>query len=336
MANNIANKVASNISDKTGILNILRSIYPEISEWATGKTYNVGEIVYRIDSDSGKLNVYIANEATNSDPLTDNESSWGHVSDNIVTLLKSTAIGNLTIFVDYQRGATKPDGTKNYPYKTVNDALKILPKNLNGATVNIIIADGKDLNGYLEGIVIENFSNGVINIQSETAFNQGTSLSDTYERYAGNLHVINFNISNCSASIAIKDMTLMGPMTTTEDRDTEPLVYVYNSQNVVIDRCDLYGVYTTMNIAYSLRVNTATVTVNNSLIRDSSMIAVEASNLSKVLLHNVIMNNHNTVIKSNASTVYLANTSISGYQVLYVTTYGGRIYDNAQTNAPNY
>ena len=332
-----ANKIASSINTyKKGTLNILRSVFPEIVEWEANELYGIGKLVYRIDDSTGNLNVYIANKVTNNDPLTDNGNTWSNVSDNILTTLKSTAFDRLVIYVDYQNSSAEPNGTEEQPYKTVNEVLSTLPKNLNGATVNIIIANGQDSNGYLDSIEIENFSNGVINIQSYTAFKDGTTSSDTYTKYSNNLHIQNFKISNCTASITLNDMTIMGPMQTIEGRDIEPLVYVYNSQNVVINRCYLYGVYTVENISYSIRSNVSNITVNNSLIQDSKMVAVEASNLSKVLLNNVILNNHNTVIKSNSSTVYLANASISGYQVLYVTTYGGRIYDNAQTDAPNY
>lgn len=78
---------------------------------------------------------------------------------NFVSELETVGFvyGDKTIYVDY-RGSESADGTITNPFKTIQAAINIIPKFLNGYTITIDIASGV----YNERVLLENFVGGNI------------------------------------------------------------------------------------------------------------------------------------------------------------------------------
>lgn len=90
---------------------------------------------------------------------------------------------NITIYVATTGSDGTGDGTSVNPYKTIQQALDMLPKDLGGFTATITIANGT----YTEELRINAFYNGVLNIYGPVV----TSLTDINCKIKGQINATN-------------------------------------------------------------------------------------------------------------------------------------------------
>jgi len=103
--------------------------------------------------------------------------------------------GDITIYVSTTGSDITGDGTQVNPFKTIQHAIDILPKDLGGYAVIINVADGT----YNEDIRILGFHSGEIYIRTSMpgALNQNTKINTAY-------------VKNCDAFVSVEGLQLLG------------------------------------------------------------------------------------------------------------------------------
>ena len=224
----------------------------------------------------------------------------------------SGLVGSVALYVSPSGSDTTGNGGSTTPYATLAKALSTLPKDLNGKSVTINLAGGT----YTEARVsIDQFHSGALLIQgteaSHAVFNNGIS------------------ITNTTAKLTLQYVDCKGTA-------SAAAVNIQYATNVVLNYCNYQGESATTPIVGI-----------GALISDLSTVLV---NICDFKYFDKAMDCHRSVVTIQAltgSTNNLCINSVDGSIVsgglngltgaaLYRTSYGGRIYTGAQTNAPVY
>lgn len=145
-------KSANHKSCVTSYLGEIRS-----EHWASGST----AIEYGLVIGGGKLAMFglQPSGANGIEDVTNGGVVASSFGAKIGTLGK-----DINLYVATTGSDTTGDGTSAKPFKTIQYALSIIPKDLGGYTAYIYVADGT----YDEGVIVSNFYNGVIGIIKQT------------------------------------------------------------------------------------------------------------------------------------------------------------------------
>jgi len=213
---------------------------------------------------------------------------------------------NMTVYVAVSGSDATGNGSSTAPYQTITKALSVIPKNLNGFDVTIVIGTGT----YNEDVYIEKTFGGVIYLSG----------AEDAQIFIKSLRV--FYGSTVEITV---------PMTVTGSINSNA-VYVLNATLIVgtamtITGAASYGMFANRN-AYCRFV---TLSVSNSTIG-----AITSTNFSEVSVINSSGSNNTVGIRTSdgGSIVYINNTLAA--TTLYLSQTGGRIYSGSQTSIPNY
>lgn len=121
-------------------------------------------------------------------------------------------------------------GTSENPFKTIQHAIDILPKDLNGRIADIQVANGT----YLESIVISGYYNGYLNIASPKPNQLSTDVS-----LSGKISII-----HCDSHINIRGINIADTSNTAAFEATfSNYIYLHyvNIVGVALDKTGIYG-----------------------------------------------------------------------------------------------
>lgn len=210
------------------------------------------------------------------------------------------------IFISTTGSDSTGDGSQAKPYATFTKALTTLPKNLNGHSVYIHVANGV----YAETVIFSNFFGGTIVLTSGTYTISG-------------LQVIDSQLAVSGALISIE-----GYGQTTYGLTVQGYGKFHSTSNLTISNTGI-GIHVSNGSFVGL--NGVTTTIN------STNIAVHANGGSVCSLGTLTgVGNGNGIDVSSAATVSFVNSDIGVTGALYSADVGGRIYAGKQVNAPQY
>ena len=212
------------------------------------------------------------------------------------------APGNINVYVSTSGNDASGDGSENYPYRTIQHAINIIPKNLNDKEITIDIADGT----YSENVEVAGFYGGTLR------FNLGAVTMKSFVLYETNV-IINGSSLTLSASGNIYGFRC------------------HRGANAIF-QCALTvnGSTNGIFVSYGSRFSCRTVSINSCT---NAVVSNFASLLYIGTLDGSKNNNGVSVAAGFASIETILSTMAS---TLYVTTNGGRIYTGAQASAPAY
>lgn len=121
---------------------------------------------------------------------------------------------NRTIYVALTGDDAAGNGELASPFRTISRALSVIPRNLNGYTATIVIADGI----YDEDVFVQGFSNGSLKIYSTTSSKLGDSCK-----------IKSITVKECSGYVLISGIYF----TNTEDS----CIRGYASTAILVDYC---------------------------------------------------------------------------------------------------
>lgn len=182
---------------------------------STSYIYNIQNVVQ--DADQLSITVNPSGTATIQDVLERVDATGGDISETVIETLDTVEdkypvpaagesvkrffgkvltflrnikplTGNINIYVSTTGSDTTGDGTSENPFKTIQHAIDIVPKDLGGHTATIYINDGV----YAERLEINGFSAGIIYLRC----------ADT-EVVSDNVTVSYIDINFCSSMVAI-------------------------------------------------------------------------------------------------------------------------------------
>lgn len=224
----------------------------------------------------------------------------------------SGLVGSVTLYVSPSGSDTTGNGGSTTPYATLAKALSTLPKDLNGKRVNISMAGGT----YTEArVAIDSFHNGVLFIygtdSAHAVLNNGAS------------------VTNCSAKITMQYLDFKGTASAAG-------LNVQYSDSVAV----MNGNFTGQNASGSyVGIGALVSGMSNVLLRTCDFKyfnnAIEAHE-SSVYIQLLTGSTNNLCINSVDGSIVSGGLNGLTGAALYRTSYGGRIYTGAQTNAPVY
>ena len=150
-----------------------------------GSGFNTGIMAYR----NGQVTFEVNNLSA---------TRYDHNIGGVIIYRSGALIGTLpadtTLYVATTGSDTTGDGTSAKPYKTIQKAIDVLPRDLNGHTATIIVSEG----AYSENVAIMSFYSGSLILRSTT----GLALSDAHK-------INSITCSNNSARVYIYGFNLV-------------------------------------------------------------------------------------------------------------------------------
>ncbi len=212
---------------------------------------------------------------------------------------------DVTLYVTKSGNDTSGDGTSAKPYLTIQKAIDTIPKNLNGYVASVHISPGT----YNEAVAIEHFCGGRVVLTGETT----TTCTLTQQ----------MTIRNCNVHFEYLTMKFSG-------------TFVYVIQGATLytgDSANVEGAGGTYVI--HARYN-AKVTVMGDLIANNvTTAAVRAGSSSDIYIHRSSGAGNKVGFSAGGGHIRINGTTMAATTLL-ATVSGGRIYNGAQENAPNY
>ena len=210
--------------------------------------------------------------------------------------------GDSTIYVSTSGNDASGNGTESAPYKTIQHAIDVLPKNLNGREVTINVASGT----YSENIEIAGFYGGTLR------FNFGT-------------------VSIKTISVFESCVILNGTGLTLAANGATYGLYCHRGANVIC-QCPLTvngsvnGIYTIYGSTYEGKATTI----------NSCTYAVVSMYSSFVYVSSLTGARNNNGVQSSAAIASIGSIDAAMASTLYITSVGGRIYTGSQSSVPAY
>ena len=218
------NQTGSGVVWRTSLLQITDTVFNNclycISSWNTTNEYTSNAIA-RMGSCTGTGNTRLARIEKGILQLIDDimpEYTTEPTARSGAAVIKSsgaivgTLQGNVSYNVSLSGSDSTGDGTSAKPFKTIQRALSVIPKDLNGYTATILIADGT----YDEIVTISGFYSGTLDIKS---LNNPETLNTLCK-------VRRIVIKNCSARVQVYGIYLTQTNDTALSVDTCNFVYV--------------------------------------------------------------------------------------------------------------
>lgn len=223
----------------------------------------------------------------------------GTFSDELETINIGT--GETDIYVSTSGNDTSGDGSESYPYRTIQHAIDMLPKNLNDKDIKLHVKSGT----YSENVVISGFYGGTLRLAVETVTISSLTVYETV-----------MIIEGSALNLAANGKTYG--------------FHCHRSANVIC-QCNLTinGSVNGLYVAYGSRFTGKNVIVNsctNGVVSTfAAMVYIAALTGSK----------NNNGVTASAGFVFLGSIADIA-SVLYTTTVGGRVYTGSQANVPVY
>lgn len=231
------------------------------------------------------------------------DTDLNRIEGNIQELYNATlARDGITIYVDARNGNdTTGTGEAGAPYATINKALDVVPRNVNGRDVIISINAGT----YNEAVTIKGFDAPITLMSS------------------GNNRVVEIN------SLRVDGCHCM--LNNYIELSTKSTVYVVNGGTLSGDgMLHITGAY--LNVNYSSKVSIVTFSCDNS--PSFAILADKGSYFYAMEIYG--SDNLYGIGSQGGSVVAYGDNHLSADTTQYVTSLGGRIYSGAQTSIPNY
>lgn len=227
-------------------------------------------------------------------------TDMNRIEGNILELYNGKLRVDTYLYVDATTGSdTAGTGTAAAPYKTINKALSVIPRDTNGKDAVISISGGY----YPEDVIIRGFDAPI------TLMNGGQSVT-----------VRSFRVDGCHCSLS-NGIEII----------TSSVVQIVNG-GMLTGAGALYvdGAYVKLN--YGAVVSLDLITCDNS---PSFAIVVDGgSRLNAGLLDG--NGNVAGLSAQGGSIISFGDINMEIDDIIYFTALGGRIYNGAQTSAPNY
>lgn len=297
---------------------------------STSYIYNIQNVV----QDAAQLNITVnpSGTATIQDVLERVDATGGNISETVIETLDTVedkypipAAGesvkrffgkvltflrnirpltsDITLYVSTIGSDILGDGTQSNPFKTIQHAIDILPKDLGGYSAYIIVSNGT----YDEDLWISGFNSGLVNILSnspestntDVAIKSVTSIfSDAYIKLSG-LYIYGSNSNGASVTISACKMA--------------SILYT------LMDSSSPMGIFG--QVCETLRINTCTIS-------NKTNTAISYSDASGYVLGVSGTNNSVGITSGGCSVVHLINIYITATTLLYQSTGGMFINQN--------
>lgn len=222
-------------------------------------------------------------------------TDFNRIEGNILELYNMAAMpNNITIYVSPAGNDTSGSGSSSSPFKTINHALSVIPRNMNGKSVIIDVATGT----YPEDVVVNGYNDGRIvfyGTYGRTATINSLTIDSSiveirtiaFRLTAGELSVTNGSALICNGAVSISG----------------------NSGGLHVFNCSACRIY-------------AQLTVDAS-----ATAAVHAAGASIVYVLSLAgSDNENAIMAEEGSIVSYGSTNISANVTGFITRTGGRIY----------
>ncbi|WP_097005579.1 hypothetical protein [Lacrimispora amygdalina] len=221
-----------------------------------------------------------------------------YVSGGIVASNYGAKIGtlryDLTLYVATTGSDITGDGTSENPFRTIQHAVDILPKDLGGHTATIIVANGV----YFERLQVDSFHGGIIYIKSNA------------ETVSDEVTVSYVNINYCSALTIISGIKI-------NNSDDDASIRVTSNSNVLLN---------------NLKITTLAPTKMGIRCGESNLVRIAGCDITGKLQAVACVNTQAYMQNcTGANNSYACNTS--GASVLHILgTYPGSTYGLMQTS----
>ena len=232
------------------------------------------------------------------------DSDFNRIEGNILELYNVAAVhADVTLYISNAGSDDTGVGTASLPYRTLTKALSTLPKNLNGKTVELVVATGD----YNEDVVIAGFSGNIllnpsdvssiksITVDNSVVLHNGQQISLNPGASANGLVLHNGAIWNGRAGIVINGA------------DNGLLISSGSTFS-------LLGVLTISNASTGLDVYGGASAYISRIEGSGNTVGLTAT---------------------SGGTIMYGSTGIAA-SVVYSTSNGGRIYSGAQTSMSNH
>lgn len=289
---------------------------------STSYIYNIQNVVQ--DADQLSITVNPSGTATIQDVLERVDATGGDISETVIETLDTVEdkypvpaagesvkrffgkvltflrnikplTGNINIYVSTTGSDTTGDGTSENPFKTIQHAIDIVPKDLGGHTATIYINDGV----YAERLEINGFSAGIIYLRC----------ADT-EVVSDEVTVSYVNINYCSALTIISGIKI-------NNSDDDASIRVTNNSNVLLN---------------NLKITTLAPTKMGIRCGESNLVRIAGCDITGKLQAVACVNTQAYIQNcTGANNSYACNTS--GASVVHILgTYPGSTYGLMQTS----
>lgn len=235
------------------------------------------------------------------------DTDMNRIEGNILHLYTTDAVRNtIVVYVSASGSDTSGLGTSAAPYKTINKALSVIPKNLNGMSVSINIAAGT----YSESVDILNFYGGTI------ALTGAPDVAVT----VGGLRAINSvcTVSNITLTVNSASATAVTSGTGACITLGRPITIQSNTYGI---QCNDGGVF----------IAKQTVSISNASI------AVYATTQGRVHIGTLAGTGGALLFAADdGGQISYGAVTHTGHSALYSTLSGGRVYTGAQPSPAMY
>lgn len=221
----------------------------------------------------------------------------GSFSDELETI--QIGQGGSDIYVSTTGNDTSGDGSENYPYRTIQHAVNMLPKDLRNEEITLHVKSGT----YSENVVISGFYGGTLRLAVETVSIKTLTVYETV-----------MIIEGTSLTLAANGLN-MG-------------LHCHRGATVIC-QCNLIinGSVNGLYVAYGSRFTGKNVELNSCTNGVVSTIAAQ------VYVAALTGSRNNNGVTASGGIVSLGSIGDIA-SVLYATSVGGRIYTGSQANVP--
>ena len=214
---------------------------------------------------------------------------------------------DMTVYVSRAGSDALGTGTSAQPFATINKALSVLPKNLNGYTAYVSIAGGT----YPEKVLVNGFANGEIRFTGAAGSTVTITKLTVNQTALFSCQTIQLYLATGNEDSVALDVTGNSYATFGE------LVTISGSQSGVVSREES-------------RVRFTNLTANN--VKGAAVYA----NGGRVHAQLLAGSGNDVAINANRGGVATYETMTLTSAVKYYASNGGRIYSGSQTNIPVY
>lgn len=224
------------------------------------------------------------------------DSDLNRIEGNILELYSGTASSDITVYVATTGNDGAGNGTQASPYASINKALSVIPKNLNGRTVTINIATGD----YGEQVTVSGFYGGMLRFAGSSIVNIDSLIVRSCTLYINSVLLV------VSGSIGVL-VTDNASLITTSDINS-----------------------TSSNIGLSV-TNCSSVHISGNITLNGMSTGIAATNNARVFIFSINGSDIGTIITaSNGAVVAYGSNSASARTAVIATSTGGRVNTGSQ------
>lgn len=229
-------------------------------------------------------------------------ADMNRIESNILELYNIDAVrSNLTVYVSTTGNDTTGKGTSAAPYRTITKALSTIPKNLNGNTVILNIAEGT----YSEDVTISNYTAGLIVLEGP-----------------GTVAMPNLTIYNCTVKADYINLVITGG---TGIFVTENGTFI-SAGNIRMNSPSR-GLTAT---------NCSTISLGGTLTITNTSVGITASNNSRIFAWTISGSGIGTGINAfNGGQVFYSVFNATVTTAIASTSSGGRVFTGSQSGSSN-